>query len=233
LAGGEDFDVYYIVKALAAQDFDGQLEATTTLFSEFDAHAVVFQEEAPPLVDIIIPGQTVTGLVPPFNQYFIGKASGTQNKTIASTKWDFGDFSPTQTVSESGAGCYPIQHNFAASGFYVVRFTATDSDGISNSAVRFVNAASGIPESLISLSGVPQIGQAALSVAFSTKIEALPPGVSITSKLLTFDDGQTTISLNPTHEYPEPGIYRPVWCIRDSRGFIWCDSLDPGIDILK
>jgi hypothetical protein len=233
LAGGEDFDAYYVVKAVARQDFDAQLEATTTLSANFDAAATVFQEEAPPLVEIIIPGQTVEGLVPPFNQYFIGKASGTQDKTITKTTWNFGDFTPTVTTAESGAGCYPVQHHFAASGFYVVRFTAIDSDGVHNSATRYVNAASGIPEALISLSGVPQIGEAALNVAFATQVEALPPGVSITSKLLTFDDGQTTTSLSPVHSYTEPGVYRPVWCIRDSRGFIWCDSLDPGIDFLK
>jgi len=233
LAAGEDFDAYYVVKALAAQDFDAQLESTVSLTSDFDAKAVVFQEESIPLVEIIIPGQTVEGLVPPFNQYFIGKASGTQDKTITKTIWNFGDLSPTVEVAESGAGCYPVQHNFAQSGFYVVRFTAIDSDGIHNSATRFVNAASGIPEALISLSGVPQIGEAALNVAFETRVEALPPGVSIVSKLLTFDDGQTTTTLNPIHGYTEPGVYRPVWCIRDSRGFIWCDSLEPGIDFYK
>jgi hypothetical protein len=233
LVSGEDFDAYYVVKAVARQDFDAQLEATTTLSTNFDAAVTVFQEEATPLVEIIIPGQTIEGLAPPFNQYFIGKASGTQDKTIANTKWDFGDFTPTVTTPESGAGCYPVQHHFATSGFYVVRFTAIDSDGVHNSATRFINAASGIPEALISLSGVPQIGEAALTVAFAMATEALPPDVSITTKLLTFDDGKTTTSLSPVHSYTEPGIYRPVWCVRDSRGFIWCDSLDPGIDLLK
>jgi hypothetical protein len=234
LTGGpQDFDAYYVVEGIARHDFDAQLENTTSLSSEFDAKVVVFQEEAPPLVEIIIPGQTVEGLVPPFNQYFIGKASGTQDKSIDKTIWNFGDLTPVVEVAESGAGCYPVQHNFAASGFYVVRFTAIDSDGIHNSATRFINAASGIPEALISLSGVPQIGEAALSVAFSMTTEALPDGVAIVSNLLTYDDGQTTTTLNPTHDYTEPGIYRPVWCVRDSRGFIWCDSLDPGIDFLK
>lgn len=234
LTGGpQDFDAYYVVEGFAKRDFDAQLEATTSLSSEFDAKVIIFQEEAPPLVEIIIPGKTVEGLVPPFNQYFIGKASGTQDKTITKTIWNFGDLTPVVEVAESGAGCYPVQHSFATSGFYVVRFTAIDSDGIHNSAMRFVNAASGIPEALISLSGVPQIGEAALSVAFDMTIEALPDGVTIVSDLLTYDDGQTTTTLNPTHDYTEPGIYRPVWCVRDSRGFIWCDSLDPGIDFLK
>jgi hypothetical protein len=124
LAGGEDFDAYYVVKAVATQNFDAQLESTVTLSSEFDAQTVVFQEEIPPLVEIIIPGQTITGLVPPFNQYFIGKASGTQDKTIAQTTWSFGDFTQNVTTAESGAGCYPVEHHFATSGFYVVRFTA-------------------------------------------------------------------------------------------------------------
>jgi len=230
LQGNLQFDTSYTVQAIAAQDFDALLEARQENTSDFDAKLVVFQSEIPPEVGIIIPGQTVTGLSPPFNQYFIGKASGLQGKTITSTRWTFGDLSPTVSVAESGAGCYPVQHRYATSGIFIAKFEAIDSHGIHNSATRIINVASGIPEVIVTLSGVPRSGNAELIVDFDTNVDSLPVGVSISTQLLLFDDGQTTTSFDPTHAYTQPGIYKPVWCVRDSRGFLWCDSLESGHD---
>jgi len=230
LQGNQQFDASYTVDVLAAADFDAMLEARQQNTADFDAQAIIFQSEIPPLVDIIVPDETVTGLVPPFNQYFIAKASGQQGKSIAQTRWTFGDLSPAQTVAESGAGCYPIQHRYATSGIFIAKFEAIDSNGIHNSATRIINVASGIPETIVTLSGVPRSGDAILTVDFDTNVEALPPGVAVSTKLLLFDDGQTSTSFNPSHAYTEAGIYKPVWCVRDSRGFIWCDSLEAGPD---
>lgn len=232
LQGNFEFDANFTVEAIAAENFDAQLEIAKTAASDFDAKLIIFQDEATPLVDIIVPDSTVTGLVPPFNQYFVGVASGQQGKTISQTRWNFGDFSPIVTVAESGVGMYPVQHNFASSGFYVVRFEAIDSDGVHATATRIVNAASGIDPVIVSLSGVPRSGPAGLTVDFSTSIDILPPGVSVVARLLNFDDGQTTIAFNPTHVYTEPGVYKPIWTVRDSRGIIWCDSLEAGNDFL-
>lgn len=232
LQGRFEFDTSFTVEVLAAEDFDAQIEIAKTTSSDFDAKLIVFQNEVPPLVNIIIPSATVSGLMPPFNQYFIGVASGQQGKTIAQTRWNFGDFSPTVSVAESGAGFYPVQHYFAASGFYIVRFEAIDSDGLHASATRIVNAASGIDPVIVSLSGVPRSGTANLTVDFTTTVDILPPGVSLVARLLAFDDGQTTTAFDPTHVYTEPGTYRPVWCVRDSRGVTWCDSLEAGSDFL-
>jgi len=228
-----EFDAGFTVDVLAAKDFDAQLEIAKTVASDFDAKVVIFQDEVPPLVDIIIPDASVSGLVPPFNQYFIAKASGQQGKTIDSTKWTFGDLTPAETVAESGAGCYPVQHRYASSGFFIAKFEAIDSDGLHASATRIISAASGIDPVLISLSGTPRSGDAGLIVDFDTDINILPPGVSISTQLLHFDDGQTTIAFSPTHNYTQPGTYKPVWCVRDSRGVIWCDSLESGSDFLN
>jgi len=230
LEGNFQFDAGYTIEVMAADDFDAQVEIAKTVSSDFDAKIVIFQDEQPPLIDIVTPSITVSGLAPPFNQYFVGKASGQQGKTIDSTRWNFGDFTPTVSVAESGAGCYPIQHNFASSGFYIVKFEAIDSDGLHASATRIVNAASGIDPVTISLSGVPRSGNTVLTVDFTTNIDILPTGVTLSTQLLYFDDGQSTISFNPTHSYPEPGTYKPIWCVRDSRGVIWCDSLEAGND---
>lgn len=137
------------------------------------------------------------------------------------------------SVSESGAGFYPVQHMFTGSGFYIVKFEAIDSDGMHNSATRIVNAASGISPVIVSLSGVPRSGSAGLIVDFTTTVDILPVGVSLTSTLLNFDDGQNTAAFNPTHAYNEAGTYKPIWCVRDSRGVIWCDGLEAGNDFLR
>lgn len=233
LQGNFEFDAGFTVDVLAARDFDAQLEIAKTVSSDFDAKVIIFQDEIPPLVDIIVPDASVSGLMPPFNQYFVAKASGQQGKTITSTKWTFGDLTPSVTVAESGAGCYPTQHLYASSGFFIAKFEATDSDGLHASATRIINAASGIDPVLVSLSGVPRSGDAELIVDFTTTVDILPPGVSIITQLLNYDDGQTTISFNPTHNYTQPGTYKPIWCVRDSRGIIWCDSLEAGNDFLE
>ena len=238
LQGNFEFDAGFNVDVIAARDFDAQLEIAKTTSADFDAKVIIFQNELPPLVDITVPSDTVTmdengnGLEPPFNQYFIGKASGQQGKTITTTKWTFGDLTPNETVAESGAGCYPIQHLYSASGFYIAKFEAVDSDGLHASATRIINAASGIDPVIVSLSGVPRSGDAELIVDFTTTVDILPPGVSISTQLLNYDDGQTTVSFNPTHGYTQPGTYKPIWCVRDSRGVIWCDSLEAGNDYL-
>jgi len=230
LQGNLQFDTSYTVQAIAAQDFDAILEARQENTSDFDAKLIVFQSEQPPEVGIIIPGDTVTGLVPPFNQYFIGKASGLQGKSITQTRWTFGDLSPTVSVAESGAGCYATQHRYASSGIFIAKFEAIDSNGIHNSATRIINVASGIPEVIVTISGVPRSGNASLIVDFDTNVDSLPPGVGVSTQLLLFDDGQTTTAFNPTHAYTQPGIYKPVWCVRDTRGFLWCDTLESGHD---
>jgi PKD repeat protein len=84
----------------------------------------------------------------------------------------------------------------------------------------------------VSLSGVPRSGPAGLIVDFETNVDIVPENVSIVSQLLSYGNGQSTISFNPTHVYTEPGTYKPIWCVRDSRGVIWCDSLEAGNDFL-
>jgi hypothetical protein len=229
LSGSIFFDATYTLLAQAAQEFDGIVQIATTDSTDFDAKAVVFQSECPPVVTIPTPFG-VSGLNVPFDQYFIGKVEPQQGKTITQAKWTFSDFTGDFVVEASGGNCYPISHTFSQSGFYIARLSAIDSDGVHGASTVFVNASSGVNPVIISLSGIPQIGEASLDVDFSTTVNTLPPGVIISAKLLTFDDGQSTISSNPSHSYTEPGKYAPIWYVRDSRGFIWSDSLRPGDD---
>jgi hypothetical protein len=233
LRGSMQFDGGFTVQAFAAKDFDSQVVIRQNTTSDFDAKLVIFQAETGPLVDIIVPSRTVSGVTAPFNQYFVGAASGTQGKSIVQTRWTFGDLTPSVSVSPSGDGFYPVQHYYAGSGFFIAKFEAIDSNGIHGSATRIINAASGIDPVIVSLSGVPRSGNAALTVDFVTTVDILPPGVAINTSLLNFDDGQSTITLSPTHVYTEPGTYKPIWIVRDSRGVIWCDSLEAGNDFLR
>jgi hypothetical protein len=233
LVANMQFDGGFTVQAFAAKDFDSQLVLRKSTTADFDAKLVIFQAETGPLVEIIIPGSTENVLSAPFNQYFIGAASGTQDKSIVQTRWTFGDLTPAVSVAESGAGFYPVQHYYAGSGFFIAKFEAIDSNGIHGSATRIINATAGIDPVIISLSGVPRSGNAALTVDFTTVVNILPPGVALTASLLNFDDGQSTITFNPTHVYTEPGTYKPIWVVRDSRGVIWSDSLEAGNDFLE
>lgn len=228
-----EFDASYTVQVMSAQDFDTQLHVQRTDGSNFDAKVVIFEDEIGPLITVETPSMTVSGLAPPFNQYFVGKASGQQGKTITKARWTFGDLTPSVDVTESGAGYYPSSHYYAASGFYIAKFEAIDSDGQHGSATRIIHAASGIDPVIVSLSGVPRSGSAALTIDFTTVVDILPPGVIIVAKLLNYDDGQSTVSFNPTHVYSEPGVYKPTWTVRDSRGVIWNDSLAEGNDLLE
>jgi hypothetical protein len=91
LSGKLEFDATWTVSALAASDFDAISQISLTDSADFDAKVIVFEDECLPVVDIPIPQPlAVSGLVPPFNQYFIGKASGQQGKTIVKTRWNIG-----------------------------------------------------------------------------------------------------------------------------------------------
>jgi hypothetical protein len=233
LSGRLQFDAGYTVEVQDSEDFDSLIQVSQFASSDFDATAEVFQDECPPTVQIEVPFRAVSGLAPPFNQYFVAKASGQQGKTIEKVTWSFGDFSAPVVVAQSGAGCYPVQHRFGGQGFYMVRVEAIDSDGIHSCDTIAVNAASGVSPVVIGLSGVPQAGNAELLVAFNQNVESTPNSVSIVADLLDYGDGQTTIVRNTTRSYTEPGTYCPIWCVRDSRGIIWCDSLAEGSDLYE
>lgn len=229
--GIERFDAFFSVTAITAAEFDAQVQLTKVTSSEFDARVQLFKPECPPSVQIIVPLEGVSGVDTPLNQYFVGSGTADQDKTIARAEWIFGDLASPQVTFVSGQNLFPVSHVFTQSGFYTVRFTLTDSDGLSASDTVIINLASGVSPVEMTLSGIPQQGLAPLNVQFSQTIETLPTGVSVAASLLDYDDGQTSVTLNKSHVYSEPGIYRPIWIIRDSRGVFWSDTLEPGIDL--
>lgn len=231
-SGAIQFGGEFRLEAFSESDFDAQIVVRNHSSCDFDSQLLVFQSEKPPTVSIIVPGLTVSGERVPHYQYFVGQAVPQQGKVITKAIFNFSDFTGAQAVSISGTNLYaiPANHVFNQSGIFQVRFTAIDSNGQHNSATRTIHLASGITPVNITLSGVPNSGNSPLYVQFAQKIESVPNGISTVANLLDFDDGQTTITLNPLHSYTEPGFYRPLWITRCSRGFIWVDSLNVGIN---
>ncbi len=224
------FDAAFSVEFFSFSDFDAKFRVDQTSTADFDAQIIVFQSEQPPDVDIIVPNVTLSGTTIPWNQYFVGSGRAVQGKSIVQAKWNFSDFTAPVVVNESGNNLYPVSHVFSQSGFYIVRFSVIDSNGQHSSATRIIDLASGVAPVNIAISGVPTDGFAPLTVQFSQTVISLPSNVAIIAQLLSFDDGQDSIISNPQHIYTEPGIYRPIWLVRDSRGLIWSDSLVTGVN---
>lgn len=224
------FDAAFDVEFFSFADFDAKFRVDQTGSADFDATITVFQEEQPPDVAIIVPSTTLSGEFIPWYQYFVGSGRALQGKSIVQAKWNFADFTAPVVVTESGNNLYPVSHTFSQSGLYVVRFSVIDSNGQHSSATRIINLASGVSPVNIALSGLPTAGVAPMTVQFSQTTISTPNNVAIIAQLLSFDDGQDSIISNPQHIYTEPGIYRPLWLIRDSRGLIWSDSLVAGVN---
>jgi len=231
LSGVVNFDATFKVGAFNVANFDSNVTIEKTSAANFDSQIVIFQEELPPSVEIIIPTMTVSGLAPTFGQYFIARASGLQGKGISHARWVFGDLTPPELSSESGTALFPAFHTFANSGYFTVVVEVTDTAGIRNADTIVVDCASGISPVEMTLSGVPRGGVAPLQVQFAQRIESIPSNVTITANLLNYGDSTATSTLNSLHTYTEPGLYYPIWIVRDSRGVIWSDSLEDGIDL--
>lgn len=231
LTGVFDFDGDFEVEGYGASSFNSAISVQKDSAASFAGKIVIEQDEGVPLVDIVVPALEVSGLHTPVNQYFVGSGTGRQSKLITRATWDFGDFTPVVSTSASGADgdLYPALHRYATSGFYIATFRVIDSEGVSAAATRVVNLVSGVPPVYITLSGTPLIGEAPLSVTFTQTEEAIPVGVSITTSLLKFGNNRDTIKRNPIYSYQAPGLYRPIWVIRDSMGVVWTDSLEPGV----
>lgn len=229
--GSLQFDAKFTVEAFSSASFDSEIVVKKHDAAAFDNEIFVYESETVPQVSIIVPGITTSGERVPFYQYFVGQAIATQGKTISKAYFNFADFTGQVAVGVSGTNLYalPANHVFNQSGVFVVRFSAIDSNGLHNSATRVIHLASGIQPVNITLSGVPDSGNAPLYVQFAQRVESAPIGISVVSNLLDFDDGQTTIGINPTHGYLDVGRYQPLWLTRDSRGFIWTDSITAGV----
>lgn len=227
LSGNYAFDTSFIVKGLSGIDIDGFTHIKKHGNTDFDAVARVFNSECIPGCYISNPSGTIVGTAPA-TYHFIGVASGCQGKTIESARWTFGDMSAPVYPSVSGQYYYPTFKTFNNPGKYVAKFSILDSNGVHNAVYKIIDLTGSETPITLSLSGIPQSGNAELSIDFSSNVDILPAGVIVTDNLVDYDDGTTSRRINDTHIYYEHGRYIPVWTVRDSRGFFWSDTLTMG-----
>ena len=237
IVGSGVFDAGFTVKALTATDFDALIEIQLTKSSDFDAEVKVYKAEKWPFVVIKYPdglglaeGHDVSGVLAPLTPWFVGSGVAVDGKTINKTLWNFGDFSPVVTGVPSGNNEYASDHTYSTSGIYIATFRAIDSNGLSAADSIKIHLASGVPMPDVTLSATPIEGEAPLSVDFDYSITNIPPGVTITSKVLFLGNGKSTISPKISYVYTEPGQYIPILVVLDSRGFITSDSLEIGVN---
>lgn len=236
-AGSGVFDAGFTVNALTAADFDALVEVKITDNTDFDAEVTVFKAERGPFVAIKYPdgigfaeGHDVSGVLAPLTPWFVGSGVAVDDKSINKTLWNFGDLSPVVTGVPSGNDEYATAHTYSQSGIYMAVFRAIDSNGMIGSDSVKIHLASGVPMPDVQLSANPTEGNAPLSVNFDYTITNIPDGVTITSKVLFFGNGKSTINPDVTYVYMEPGEYIPILVVLDSRGFYTCDSLRIGVN---
>lgn len=233
LQGNFIFDAGFIVEAFGSTDFNSFIEIQKENFADFNAKIEVFQPEQKPDFLIIIPENHVSGVLVPYNQYFIASGTALQGKKITKVTFDFGDLSAVQEVSVSGGSFYPISHSFAQSGFYIVVARAIDSEGVWASDSLRLNLASGVSPITMTLEANPIQGIAPLDVTFTKTLISVPSDVTITKQLLKFGNNHFTADTDVTvyYTYNTLGCFVPVWLVRDSRGFIFSDTIEDSIDI--
>lgn len=225
------------IKAITYADFDAELMVENTTNADFDAEIKVYHPEKPPWAYIKYPdgiglaaGHDVSGALAPLVLWFVSSGVAVDGKTIDKATYGFGDTSDHVNATASGNDQYVATHRYGTSGIYVASFWAIDNYGMTGSDTIKIHLASGVPMPDVSLTASPVIGYAPLTVDFDYSITNVPNGVSITSKILYFGNGKSTISPDVSYVYTEPGIFTPILCVVDSRGFVTCDSLLVGVN---
>lgn len=224
-----NFDAFYTVLYLNAEDFDALLEIQRRTFYEFDAKLQTYQVELAPSSTIITPDATVTTTAP-FTQYFVGSGTPYQGKTITQATWDYGDLTSQQLGIPSGTDVYVRTHSFTKTGLFRTIFKVFDSDGLVGSDSVSINTTDGADLPDVEMTATPQDGNAPLRVQFTTSVTNVPAGVTIKTSYVDFGDGQHTLRNNPSHVYSEPGVYTPRLVVLDSRGFLTTDTLLIGVN---
>lgn len=235
--GSGIIDGSFRTKAITHSDFDALLHVYSKYNSNFDAQISIFKAEKPPFVSIKYPdgiglseGHDVSGVFAPLLIWFVGSGVPVDGKTINSAVYNFGDLTAKVFGTASGTNEYVTAHNYSTSGIYVASLKVIDSKGLIGTDYVRLNLASGIATPDISLTANPQIGYAPLTVDFDYSISNIPENTTIVSKVLLFGDGQSSISPNINHIYNEAGFYIPMLIVKDSRGFIFTDTIEIGVN---
>ncbi|MEO6834084.1 MAG: PKD domain-containing protein, partial [Chitinophagaceae bacterium] len=125
--------------------------------------------------------------------------------TITGYSWSFGNGTSVSHLQNPST-------TYTSTGTYTITLTVTGSGGPKTATGSVTIYAS----PTVSLSFTPSAGCNPLSVSFSSVIS---PGVSgSVTQLWDFQDGVTSSSSNPSHNYTTSGTYYPVLSVTNSKG---------------
>jgi len=152
--------------------------------------------------------------VPPLTIQFDASGSSSDEGSIVSYSWNFGDGS-------TGSRCI-VLHTYPSAGSYIVRLTATDSQGATGSITRTIQVSidGGVEGNIrpsASFTASPTSGTAPLAVDFDASDSSDPDG-SISSYNWSFGDGSTGTGVATSHTYNTAGTYTVHLTVIDGQG---------------
>jgi len=153
-------------------------------------------------------------LVPPLTIQFDASGSSSDQGSIVSYSWSFGDGS-------TGSGRI-VLHTYSSAGSYTVSLTATDSQGATASITRIIQVSmdGGVEGNIkpsANFTASPTSGTAPLAVDFNASGSSDPDG-SIASYNWAFGDGTTGTGVTTSHTYSIPGTYTVSLTVIDGQG---------------
>ncbi len=128
--------------------------------------------------------------------------------TIVSYHWDFGDGNSANTATTS--------NEYMAPGDYQAVLTVTDNDGLTDTDSVLVSVDNQLPTVSIASSALE--GPAPYNASFTSNATDPDPSGSISSYLWDFGDGGSSTLANPSHEYTQEGPYKVTLEVTDNLG---------------
>lgn len=203
---------------------------------DFDALLVVNRSFTAPQLTCVVEGSgvgggiynvTVSGTITPGD---VTLPDGSLNQI--ETAWiQYGNHSGTQGLCLDDSGCFEARYAYDASGVYIIRVDAIDSNGVHGSCRLKIDLSVGLPSNeivLVNLAATPTSGVSPLTVQYTTSVLAQP--VEIKESVVYLGNRTLTHLANPVHVYPYAGVYTPAYIVRDANGRFWGDSLAVGVN---
>lgn len=166
---------------------------------------------------------------PPLEVTFDASPSSDAGGAIESYGWDFGD-------GATGAGAV-VQHTYPAAGSYAAVLTVTDSDGLSDTALRTIQVQPEMLPPEASFTADPATGEAPLTISFDASASFDPDG-AIAVHLWDFGDGDSATGVTAGHVFAQPGSYRVRLTVVDDDGLedstsFFVSALPPVVELVS
>jgi PKD repeat protein len=133
--------------------------------------------------------------------------TSTDDGTIASSSWTFGDGGTSTATSPS--------HGYGSAGTYSVSLTVTDDKGATNSTTKSVTVSTTPPPNT---PPTANFTSSCTNLACSFTNTSTDPDGTIASSSWTFGDGSTSTATSPSHTYGSAGTYSVSLTVKDDKG---------------